>query len=180
MSSNSVTEKSLFNFESCYKNLKEGVNAGRRFLSLDRSHQVFGDTDQAQLKGRSEFITKTLALSIVVIAVIALLALGAHFGILSFSGLTGLAITGLSLGLAINLVEIAIQSIARSQEKLEAGITEETPDTQYTLRELSDELGKSFRKELDAYHEALHRLTNTLFVPHVEASSQEYELELLK
>lgn len=199
--SNTITETSFLDYTNEFldKGFEAGMAAGREFFSIDRSYEVFTDKSgnesvQAKLKGRDEFITKALVTTLIAVAIITLLVVVTHGAIPLIFGHTGMlgplgsllsgignwVIIGIGLAILLNIKEIAIQSVARAREKQEAGITEETADTQYTLQELADEVDVdgSFRKQLDAFHEAMHRLTDTLFVPKAEASTDAHEIEL--
>ena len=151
------------------------MGLGRAFFSIDRSYQVFGDeTPEAQLKGRSEIITRSLVFSAFAIGLIALIAMGGHPGAFGY-----FLIGAYSLGFILNFKEVVIQSIARSGEKQQAGIKEETADTQYTLTELVEDFQKSFEKHLstDAFRETMRDITNALFTKKAETPTTVIETE---
>lgn len=161
MTDNSVKKTSFVNSASNFlEGVFEGGKAiGREVFCIDRSYQVFGDGSQnAQLKGRSKMITRALVVIVVAAVMIGLLAMSGHPGAFGY-----LMIAGFALNIILGFKEIVIQSLSRNREKQVAGITAETPETQYTLQELVEDTRKGFLKHLnmDSYRERMNHLTNS-------------------
>jgi len=124
--------------------------AGRQIVTFDRSDEVWGETPEAQLKGRARMITTNLAIAAFGALALAVFAFGCsapHPGAFNYFMVGGAGCFTLAA-----LKEVVMQNIARQREKKKYGIEKETEKTRYSFQELMDD-----------YREGAHKTFNRLF-----------------
>lgn len=121
---------------------ESGKAWGKQIVTLDRSGEVWGETPEAQLKGRDRVIITYVALAAVGALCLAISIYGCvmHPGAYTYSMVGWFSF--ITLG---TLKEAVLQTLARSKEKKQFGVEKETEETQYSLQELMD----GFKQDMD-------------------------------
>lgn len=131
--------------------------SGKEVGTFDRSTQKFGETDQAQLKGRARVITQSLTVAALATLFV---AFGTYQCIMHPAGAMYFLTGSMGLCALIALKEAAVQSIARSREKQKFKIEEETEDTQYHFWELVNDTAKANAKAFENFKKRIFNQTN--------------------
>lgn len=132
-----------------------GKGIGSRIVTLDRSKELYGDTNEAQLKGRSYMIAHELARVVLGTFIVAFVT---YQCMVNPGGMNYFLLGTFSFTTLVALKEVAIQSIARQQEKENFNITEETQDTQYSLLEWWDDTNQNINFIFNDMHRSLTQL----------------------